>query len=517
MAFRIRRALEDIQAEYLAGDTKALETLMRAWKGIKDLPPDDPNSFFMIGGFHGEPFRGAGWGSSAYWGGYCNHGNVLFPTWHRAYLMRLEDALRSIPACEDVALPYWDETSEASLTKGVPWALTNETFSLDGGTIPNPLKSFVFPRNIFDRLSTIPDANYSKPKGYETVRYPLSGLVGTDADKAATAAHNAQYTDKARSVELLNANIVAWLNSTIIVNGKPVTGNSILYKYAKSLEAPNFTVFSNTTSQLEWRDVTGEPVVSLESPHNSIHLAVGGFDIPNNQVFSPISGANGDMGENDTAGLDPIFFFHHCFVDRVFWLWQQKHNATDKLEIIAQYPGTNSVDSQGPAPGVAPNSWLTLESPLDPFRLNDGTRERPYTSLDCINIETQMGYTYEPGSIPVVPADFADTLMSTRDIKVAGINRARIPGSFLVAAFLTIDGERQLVGTEAILSRWHVDGCANCQTHVEAKAFIGLHPFAASTVQNAQFEIEVRTRDGILKGPPALPASSAKAFSFEVR
>ena len=120
MTLRIRRALEDIQADYLAGNTKELDSLMRAWKGIKALPPDDPNSFFMIGGYHGEPFRGAGWGSSAYWGGYCNHGNVLFPTWHRVYLLRLEDALRSIPDCADVTLPFWDETSDESLKKGMP-------------------------------------------------------------------------------------------------------------------------------------------------------------------------------------------------------------------------------------------------------------------------------------------------------------------------------------------------------------------------------------------------------------
>lgn len=32
----------------------------------------------------------------AYWGGYCHHGNVLFPVWHRAYCFAIEDALRSI-------------------------------------------------------------------------------------------------------------------------------------------------------------------------------------------------------------------------------------------------------------------------------------------------------------------------------------------------------------------------------------------------------------------------------------
>src|SRR4051812_2944560 len=110
-ALRVRRSIQDLQDEYTGGDKKPLEDLMRAWRGIKELPPEDPRSFFVLGGYHGEPFRGAGWGNSSYWGGYCHHGNVLFPTWHRVYLLKLEDALRSIPGCGDVTLPFWDETS----------------------------------------------------------------------------------------------------------------------------------------------------------------------------------------------------------------------------------------------------------------------------------------------------------------------------------------------------------------------------------------------------------------------
>lgn len=518
MTLRLRRALEDLQADFLAGNTQALDDLMRAWQGIKALPPEDPNSFFMIGGYHGEPFRGAGWGSSAYWGGYCNHGNVLFPTWHRAYLLRIEDALRSIAGCAAVTLPFWDETSDESLAKGVPWALTIETWTLDGVEIPNPLKSFTFNRNIADHLSPFPDTDYSKPLGYETVRYPLSGLVGSAADLAATKIHNAQYPDPATNVDLLNKNVVAWLTSKVIVGGVAIS-NNVHDKYARCLEAPNYTVFSNTTSQQEWNDNAAAPAGSLESPHNSIHLAVGGFDLPKVMDASPIEGANGDMGENDTAGLDPIFYFHHCFVDRVFWLWQQKRGATDRLSIIAGYPGTNSADNQGPTPGVAPNSWLTLESPLDPFRLPDAVGDRAYTSLDCINIETQMGYTYGPGSVPVLPPvpAAASAAMSTKVVRIAGINRAQIRGSFVVSTFAVIDGERQLVGTEAVLSRWNVSGCANCQTHVETKAFVGLHAFKAAVIDAAPIEVEVHTRDGILKGPKPAPGGPKKLFSVEIR
>jgi tyrosinase len=507
---RVRRSIQDVQNDYDKGNKKELEDLMRAWKGIKELPPDDPNSFFMIGGYHGEPFRGAGWGSSAYWGGYCNHGNILFPTWHRVYLVRLEEALRSIKGCADVALPFWDECSADSLANGIPSALTQKSFVLDGKTIDNPLRSFVFTRDINDHLSPFPDADYSKPKGYETVRYPLSGLVGP-ADIDATKAHNAKYPDYDTNVKLLNDNIVAWLNTPIVVNGQRV-GGQVHDRYVRCLDAPNYTVFSNTTSAAAWFDDTGTAAVPIESPHNAIHLAVGGFDLANVFDASPIDGANGDMGENDTAGLDPIFFFHHCFVDRVFWLWQKKHGFTDRLEIIPQYPGTNSVDNQGPTPGVAPNSWLTLESPLDPFRKKEGGKERAYTSLDCLNIETQLGYSYGPGSLESPPLAAAAAAVKTKTVSVRGIDRGTIRGSFLISAFANLDGRRQHVGTEAVLSRWHVDGCANCQTHIEARAAISLHTLgaAAATVGKDQIEVEIRTRDGRL-GHPAGMAPLAQA------
>lgn len=99
---RVRRSLSDVQYDYDHGKKDELEALIRAWKGIKDLPANNPNSFFSIGGLHGEPFRGEGKTDPNWWGGYCQHGTVLFPSWHRAYLWRLEEALRSIPKCENV-------------------------------------------------------------------------------------------------------------------------------------------------------------------------------------------------------------------------------------------------------------------------------------------------------------------------------------------------------------------------------------------------------------------------------
>jgi tyrosinase len=534
---RVRPSLEELADQYKNGDKKPLETVMRAWKGIKELLPNDPNSFFMLGGYHGEPFRGAGWGNPYYWGGYCNHGNVLFPTWHRVYLVKLEEALQSIPGCKDVMLPFWDETSDESADKGIPWPLTDEFFVLDGKKIPNPLRSFVFPQTIQDNINT-DDPSYTKPKEYETVRYPLSGLVGSDSDAKASKAHNKKFPNYKKNVELLNQNVVRWLTSYVVVKKQKIPTN-VIQKYKDCLDAPNYTLFSNTTSAQEWNTnpPNGKKVVALENPHNSIHLSVGGFDVPSSLLvpggadFSPIKGANGDMGENDTAGLDPIFFFHHCHVDRMFWLWQKKNGFTDYLEIMPEYPGTNSVDNQGPTPGVVPNSWLTLETPLNPFKKTEKGKERTYTSLDCINIEKQLGYTYSKGSLEAesVPVKAKAMAMakrkgeSERMIHISGINRAPIRGSFLVTAYANIDGKKQLVGTDAILSRWTVKYCANCQTHLEVKAHFSLRGLPRLQAQDV--EVEIQTRDGVITTPGHNTARALlsggqpgkKLFHLEVR
>jgi tyrosinase len=87
--------------------------------------------------------------------------------------------------------------------------------------------------------------------------------------------------------------------------------------------------------------------------------------------------------------------------------------------------------------------------------------------------------------------------------------------------FANIGNERVRLGTEAVLSRWSVQGCANCQTHLEVKAFFGLHAFDSESIEDATFDVEIRTRDGMLAGaePMALPRarSATASASFTKR
>ncbi len=79
---RIRYSLQEVQNKYDTGEDRSqLENLVRAFRGIQLKPATDPNSFFMIAGFHGEPFRKPSGKEAAedpdYWGGYCNHGMIM--------------------------------------------------------------------------------------------------------------------------------------------------------------------------------------------------------------------------------------------------------------------------------------------------------------------------------------------------------------------------------------------------------------------------------------------------------
>ncbi|KAF9558305.1 hypothetical protein EC968_007187 [Mortierella alpina] len=416
-----------------------MDNLIRAFDAIQKLPPDDPNSYFMV-------------------------------------VHRMEQALQSRLPGVPLALPYWDETDSTSLKHGIPKIFLQKTytFSDNSGTIPNPLYSYKFQANVIDRA--IQDVNYSKYINYETVRYPFSGLVGPD-DIDQTNAHNDQMHENGEDWTngKLNGNIINWLNSPTFINSRGKTVEAGTHeKYKKCLAASNYTVFSNRTSATHWNDERlGDPhfphfqsVVSLEITHDSIHLAIGGFDIPSSPSDDQIADANGDMGENDTAGFDPIFYFHHCFVDLMFWRCQVKHKKTEALDLI--------------------------QGPLDPFK-NSRDPKKALPSHDVTNI-ANLGYTYEYSEQP--HEDLPNT-QPAPILTVSNISRTSFSDSFVISAWARQKNDANkkiLIGTEAILSRNQVAGCLNCQNHLEVRAHFPLEGWTKEEAENTHFDTYLHTR-----------------------
>ncbi|OBS23045.1 hypothetical protein FPOA_09363 [Fusarium poae] len=465
------------------------DTVIRAFKHIMELPPDDENSYFTIAGYHGLPEPQ-----------YCYHGVVLFPTWHRAYLLRLEESLRTAPGCKNLALPYWDEASNQTKEEGIPRLFTDREYTFqDGSSIPNPLCSYKLQKAIVD-INDKKTSKDTKPEGYQTVRYPYSGLV---SDKFAdrTKIHNTALEGKTPDevTNILNQNVIRWLHEQKFQthNEKWISAGE-KDNYVNCLEAPNYTVFSNATSADRYNEEnrgkpTVAPVIPIEQPHNAVHLAVGGFDVPGDKNHNVYAFANGDMGENDTAAFDPLFFFHHCFIDYIFWKWQERHNKTETLDIMKGYPGTQLI-KRGKA-----IANFTMDYPLAPFRIKDQTtgQERDMTSNDVINI-SKLEYTYaEPGAPYINLVGSTQRFVDAPKLKISGINRAKISGSFVVSVWAkTGEGmPDRLLETKPILSRWNVEKCGNCRSHLEVKFIVHLNDFDHEEALYTEFYAKIHTRE----------------------
>ena len=406
----VRMSLRELDQEQ---NSKKRHDFLKAWKIIQELPPSNPNSFYSIATYHGMPFKDrvvepkTTDGTTEYfWGGYCQHGNVLFPTWHRFYLLRLEQALQT--AVPGVALHYWDETTTVSLDQGLPSIVLQEKVTIDGEEVNNPLRNFTLPVP----LTGDADSYYLKSEaGYTTKRYPYSGIINPAEAKQKSIEHNITIDGMDDSPEtLLQTNVKHWLNkgSPNLSSDSPNL-NSVANEFELCLNQCNYNDFSNTTSSTQ----------SLEQPHNDVHLSIGGFYLPEidangEVVIDPdtkepvynqsgiLEGANGDMGANEVASYDPVFYLHHANIDRMFWVWQKKWYKTDSFTITQEGAGSGTVavgndeHRQGLTPNQGEGQELTMQTVLYPFQDQFGV---PRTSNDCVNIETQLGYTYSIGSL----------------------------------------------------------------------------------------------------------------------
>ena len=91
---------------------------------------------------------------------------------------------------------------------------------------------------------------------------------------------------------------------------------------------------------------------------------------------------------------------------------------------------------------------------------------------------------YAPPKLEAVPV-----------IEVSNVNRASIGGSFMINVYDKTTGT--LVGTEAVLSRWHVSGCANCQNHLDVRTHIGLHGWTKKDADEGTFEVLLQSRNPV--------------------
>jgi len=128
--------------------------------------------------------------------------------------------------------------------------------------------------------------------------------------------------------------------------------------------------------------------IALETPHNTIHDVIGGED--------------GNMAYVNISAFDPLFWLHHCNMDRHFYTWL--YNNTDRFN-CSIYPEKITQEdyeaTQAPFFGSGTNIY---SNDFNNYRYGWQNKEIKYMMLkDTIELE-KFPYTYDiitPG--PFVP------------------------------------------------------------------------------------------------------------------
>ncbi|KAF7505863.1 hypothetical protein GJ744_012485 [Endocarpon pusillum] len=142
--------------------------LMLSLQAVQNVTEDDDLSYYQVAGIHGYPYvpwqEDPGFVPANPNRGYCTHSSAIFTTWHRPYLVLLEqllcDKARSIAeefqgsdagrwqaAAEEVRIPYWDwssTTTQSRIPAVVKQASISVTAPSGQATIANPLFSYKF-------------------------------------------------------------------------------------------------------------------------------------------------------------------------------------------------------------------------------------------------------------------------------------------------------------------------------------------------------------------------------------
>jgi hypothetical protein len=346
-ASRIRKDITSLsQAE--------LDILKNAFYGILAKPSTDPNSYFMQAGLHWLPNPA-----------YCQHHVPAYNPWHRAYLIGFENALRSVPGCEEVTLPYWD------ITKPFPEVLKHP-----------PFDSYVLPEDIGQGFKA----------GYVTTRFPYDEIQDN----------------------LLQMDVTGDVNRAL--------------------------------TKTDWEDFhglfAGAPNNTIISAHDSGHNSIGPT-----------------MSNPEVAAFDPVFFFFHSNWDRLFWKWQKQMKATTLNGLLTTIDKTTD-----------PLSYQTFTNPTV-GKLNPFTSNPPH--LDAVSIVDSadtLDVDYQEPEAATAVTMLAKTLLTIAasrtfsvatdrvDVRVDGINRLKIPGSFKV--HLLKDGKR--IATRGFFQPVEAEKCETC-------------------------------------------------------
>jgi hypothetical protein len=260
-----------------------------------------------------------------------------------------------------VSLPYinWIEISE----NGLPDILTSPQWKINGKLQDNPLSHFLHERELHISRKDNPKS-FLIPVNAPTRRFPyvsLAFLGGTNPSPNDVE----EYNKKAES-QATKEKIDDFYKSTAVIY-------KIKDDYVKAMKAPTYSHFV----WKDGKDPSDPNSGPLEDPHDAGHGLMGyGYDEKNQNNYYA-----GDIGNPNTAGYDPIFYLHHCFVDYVLDQWWNSNHSISLEDFLPEklnlsFPKNSELFKVFTDAKIEidekTTSWILTENLLIDLKVNEG-------------------------------------------------------------------------------------------------------------------------------------------------
>ncbi|KAF2642758.1 Di-copper centre-containing protein [Massarina eburnea CBS 473.64] len=417
---QVRQELRELEK-----DTETWNLFLQAFARFQGMDQTDKVSYFKVAGIHGAPFiewdgvKGDGLK------GYCPHNSNLFGSWHRPYLALFEQVLhdraveianeypageareKALKTAHKVRLPYWDWAIDPpNSEEGVlPGSLrrTRVTVTYPNGTtgnIRNPLYEYDFHPLKYDDFSALSEFQFKNWN--TTIRSPLDGYA-----ENATSRND---------------------ESNSRLTSQQPNNRDTLYKLLTIHQPWN-----------QWSTkADGGTIGSVETIHDGVHNSFG----------------LGNMGIVEVSSFDPVFWFHHCNMDRIMAIYQARYPDT-WVEDATQAAGTYTM-AQGSTQG--PDSALT------PFHMN--AKGDMWTSSISRNW-TSFGYTY--------PELASNPSNDTLTLSINNLYKAQTQGLNETSTNTTVGGDSDSNNKTSDATDWlaQVNMPSDIQISYSVRAFLG--------------------------------------------
>ncbi|KAI8503792.1 hypothetical protein Bbelb_187630 [Branchiostoma belcheri] len=296
------------------------------------------------------------------------HETVAFPTWHRKFLLEMERAVQEVNNDSDWTLPYWDwsaaEDNQCDICTNEYVGANDENGNLDPGSIfagwwticehlPRFIKSIItnhtrpcdVSNNTYWHLKRNPGTADTEQFGESMASLPSAEEV--DFAMRFPVFDTPPYS---RTSNCSFRNLLEGFADTTtgIIRPDQAFDQSLWSSSVDRLSEAALGL-STEEDQSDWskalEDEDGNFVAGAHTLHNHVHLYM-----------------TGTMQEVASSPNDPIFYLHHCNVDRQLETWMRLYPSTRTLTDIASSTPTRTLPKVRTCTLLSGTGFLPLEA-----------------------------------------------------------------------------------------------------------------------------------------------------------